>query len=86
MSYYFIKLFLCIGAVCISANSFVLAYIRVFFIIDRWLITENLKNTCDDFDLPLTNDKQIEHVKDNGEVTKTGAFIYIKFTISSENK
>ena len=33
---------------------------------DRWLKTGNLKNTCDDSDLPLTNDKQIEHVKDNG--------------------
>ena len=84
MSYYFIKLFLCIGAVCISANSFVLAYIRVFFYYRS--LAKNLKNHCDDFDLPLTNDKQIEHVKDNGEVIKTGAFIYIKFTISSENK
>ena len=28
--------------------------------------TGNLRNTCDDSDLPLTNDKQIEHVKDNG--------------------
>ena len=33
---------------------------------DRWLKTGNLKNTCDDSYLPLTNDKQIEHVKDNG--------------------
>ena len=33
---------------------------------DRWLKTGNLKKTCDDSDLPLINDKQIEHVKDNG--------------------
>ena len=33
---------------------------------DRWLKTGNLKNTYDDSDLPLTNDKQIKHVKDNG--------------------
>ena len=33
---------------------------------DRWLKTGNLTNTCDNSDLPLTNDKQIEHVKDNG--------------------
>ena len=32
---------------------------------DRWLKTGNLKNICDDSDLPLTNNKQIEHVKDN---------------------
>ena len=59
MSYYFIKLLLCIGAVFISANSFILAYIRVFLLMDRWLKTGNLKNTCDDSDLPLTNENKL---------------------------
>ena len=51
--------------VYLQIRSFLHTY-AYFLLMDRWLKTGNLKNTCDDSDLPLTNDKQFEYVKDNG--------------------